>query len=219
MPLSIGRSAKCTNSPSPLPPTLSRRYADALASKAYHGYEGFCRQDYIGGDYGLLDCSTGAPLPDYWTALLFGTTMGPRVLEVELAAVSSTSSVKVYAHCTAAGVAGNNGEGGTGSGGSVTVLVINLSNVTTVVSLGASSVITREYVLTPSDDASSSLTGEAGVMGTGIMLNGKELRVGGDGSIPAVAKQGRAVGKGETSIPPTSVSFLVVAGAGHPACK
>ena len=150
--------------------------------------------------------------------------MGPRVLEVELAAVSSTSSVKVYAHCTAVGVAGNNdadstGSGGSGgSGGSVTVLVINLSNVTTVVSLGASSVITQEYVLTPSDDASSSLTGEAGVMGTGIVLNGKELRVGDDGSIPAVAKQGRAVGKGETSIPPTSVSFLVMAGAGHPAC-
>ena len=34
-------------------------FADALGAKAAAGYAGFCRQDYIGADYGLLDCSTG----------------------------------------------------------------------------------------------------------------------------------------------------------------
>jgi hypothetical protein len=31
-------------------------YADALASKAWNGYAGLCRQDYIGADYGMVDC-------------------------------------------------------------------------------------------------------------------------------------------------------------------
>ena len=60
-------------------------YSDALAAKALHGYSGFCRQDYIGGDYGMLDCSTGAPLPDYYTALAFTTLMGQRVLGARVA--------------------------------------------------------------------------------------------------------------------------------------
>ena len=33
-------------------------YADALGAKAAHGYSGFARQDFIGIDYGLLDCPT-----------------------------------------------------------------------------------------------------------------------------------------------------------------
>ena len=36
-------------------------------------------QDFIGADYGLMDCSTGAPLPDYWAGLVWATTMGERV--------------------------------------------------------------------------------------------------------------------------------------------
>ena len=43
---------------------------------------GFCRQDYIGADYGLVDCSTGTPLPDFYTALTWTRTMGEKVLDV-----------------------------------------------------------------------------------------------------------------------------------------
>ena len=46
-------------------------YADALGAKARNGYSAFVRQDLIGADYGLLDCATALPLPDYFTALLF----------------------------------------------------------------------------------------------------------------------------------------------------
>lgn len=42
-------------------------YLDALGTKAANGYKAFCRQDYIGGDYGLLDCRTQVPTPDYYT--------------------------------------------------------------------------------------------------------------------------------------------------------
>ena len=42
-----------------------------MASAAKLGFEAYCRQDYIGADYGLVDCSTGSPLPDYWSLLLW----------------------------------------------------------------------------------------------------------------------------------------------------
>ena len=57
-------------------------YADALGAKARNGYSAFLRQDFIGADYGLLDCATALPLPDYFTALLFARLMGPRALDV-----------------------------------------------------------------------------------------------------------------------------------------
>lgn len=42
------------------------RYLDAMGSKARHGYSAFCRQDFIGADYGMLDCATHTPLPDFY---------------------------------------------------------------------------------------------------------------------------------------------------------
>ena len=63
------------------------------------------------------------PLPDFWTALTFATTMGPTVLRASIVRPTRPST---YAHCTAAG------EGGGGNSGAVTVLVIGLSNVSTV---------------------------------------------------------------------------------------
>ena len=43
-------------------------YVDALGSKARHGYQAFCRQDFVGADYGLLDCASHTPLPDFYGA-------------------------------------------------------------------------------------------------------------------------------------------------------
>ncbi len=188
-------------------------YADALASKARHGYTGFCRQDYVGADYGLVDCSTGVPLPDFWTALTFATTMGPTVLRASI--VKPTRAVNVYAHCTAAG------EGGGGNSGAVTVLVINLSNVSTVATFdgdgdGDLGRVSRAYVLTGSDDPATSLVNETGVMGTGIELNGAVLTAGKDGTVEPLA--GKAVGKDAVEVPATSVSFFVFADAKHSAC-
>ena len=44
----------------------------------------FCRQDPI-ADYGLLDCATAEPLPDYYTALLWTKTMGWTAFAVNVA--------------------------------------------------------------------------------------------------------------------------------------
>merc|ERR1719253_62453 len=94
-------------------------YADALASKAAYGYETFCRQDYIGADYGLVDCSTGTPLPDYYTALVWTQTMGAVVLNAE-PAPTSKSAIRVYAHCT------SGTEPSSPKKGSVTLAVVNI---------------------------------------------------------------------------------------------
>jgi hypothetical protein len=81
-------------------------YADALAAKARHGYASFCRQDYIGADYGMLDCSTGTPLPDFFTALVWTHVMGPTVLGVMLAddkgeTIGTSAVVRAAVHCVA----------------------------------------------------------------------------------------------------------------------
>ena len=57
-------------------------YLDAMATKAANGYSVFCRQDFVGIDYGIVDCSTYDPLPDYFGGVLFGRLMGRGVLSV-----------------------------------------------------------------------------------------------------------------------------------------
>jgi heparanase 1 len=197
-------------------------YADALSAKAYHGYQGFCRQDYIGADYGLLDCSTGAPLPDFYTALSWSTTMGRGVLGASLvdggggggggaaANADGGSSVRVYAHCTAAAAKAKPG--------AVTVLVINVGNKGTRVSFADASLgdVTTEYVLAPSDDPASSLIGTTGLLGTGAKLNGELLVLGAGGAVPLIV--GKAVGSPTVIVPATSIAFLVLEDAQHPAC-
>lgn len=58
-------------------------FLDTLGAKARAGYATVCRQDFIGADYGLLDCKTHDPLPDYWGALLWLRLMGRRALRVD----------------------------------------------------------------------------------------------------------------------------------------
>ena len=197
-------------------------YADALATKAKHGYTGFCRQDYIGADYGLVDCLTGAPLPDYWMALTFTRTMGMGVLEAsltspdDLVSLNDTSTgtdgvARAYAHCTA------RLESTAGVRGSVSVLVINLANQSTTVRFDASlGDVARAYVLEGGADAASSMTGQAGLMGTGIRLNGKLLTLGAGGDVPPLMP---AIVHGTSAIaPPHSVAFFVLPAAGHADC-
>jgi hypothetical protein len=70
------------------------RYLDAMASKAKHGYSAFCRQDFVGIDYAMLDCASDDPLPDYYAGVLWSKLMGTAVVSA-----ASNSSVRAYAHC------------------------------------------------------------------------------------------------------------------------
>ena len=113
------------------------------------------------------------PLPDYYVALLWAKLMGPKALSATATAgggdqplPAESSAIRIYAHCTTKT-----------SGNSVTVLAINLDNSSTMLSfnnslLGADDrtrpplLPVEEYVLTPSEDVGSSLSGVAGLMGT-----------------------------------------------------
>ena len=46
-------------------------YMDSMATKAAHGFHVFCRQAFIGANYGLLDWETQTPMPDYYTDRLW----------------------------------------------------------------------------------------------------------------------------------------------------
>ena len=132
-------------------------YADNLAAMAKNGYAGLCRQDYIGADYGMVDCITGAPLPDYYTALLWAKTMGPAVLRAVATDSASgavqpaeTSAIRIYAHCTNKGTAFYSE-----ASGSVTVLAINVGDKPSTLHFPASlGGAVHEYILSPSGDAS-----------------------------------------------------------------
>ena len=68
--------------------------------------------------------------------------------------------------------------------GGIALMMINLSNRSTTVQLEAGlGDIERVYVLEPSPDAASSLTGVGGIMGTGILLNGNLLIAAADGTV------------------------------------
>eukprot|EP00656_Telonema_subtile_P048834 TRINITY_DN5925_c0_g1_i4.p1 TRINITY_DN5925_c0_g1~~TRINITY_DN5925_c0_g1_i4.p1 ORF type:complete len:543 (-),score=115.86 TRINITY_DN5925_c0_g1_i4:109-1737(-) len=181
-------------------------YADAMALKAVHGYGAFCRQDYIGADYGLVDCSTGAPLPDFWTAILFGQLMGPAVLRAELRTPNATA-IRAYAHCTA------------GSEASVTFLLINLAEQGVNVTLGldsAAGLNQTEYKLQQRTGASS-MDNSTGLLGTGIKLNGQLLQLTSTGAVPGLVGVA-AVSPGEVRLEPQSVNFVVVASPSFDFC-
>ena len=144
-------------------------YLDAMASKAANGYAAFCRQDFIGIDYGMLDCETHAPLPDYYGGVLWSMLMGRFVLDVTGSVRSAPAptpaptpaagqSVRGYAHCTANTV------------GAVTVLLLNLEPRTpatvTLGNLGGGSTHRTEWHLTGPNGTNAAL----------VALNGVTLR-------------------------------------------
>lgn len=47
-------------------------YVDAMGAHAANGYSAFCRQDFVGIDYGMVDCATYDPLPDYYSGRQLG---------------------------------------------------------------------------------------------------------------------------------------------------
>jgi len=192
-------------------------YADALASKARSGYAGFCRQDYIGADYGLVDCATGTPLPDFYVALLWTHVMGPTVLQVHLTnpttgkALGDGGVVRAAAHCLAPR------ESHDGPNGGVGIMLINLSNRSTTAHFDAAlGDLKRVYVLEANDDVASSLTAVGGLLGTGATLNGAPLRAAANGTV--LRPVPRPVSGSSAELPAHSIGFYVLPKAYLPDC-
>lgn len=181
-------------------------YLDAMASKAAHGYSAFCRQDFIGIDYALVDAQYNTPLPDYYAHILWSTVMGTGVLATKS---SSSETLRAYAHCSAdrTGIA---------------VLLINLDSKAASVTLtGLSSISTSTSTSTSGSCASQNncprkdyiLTGPNGTNSSEVALNGKLLMMTETGKLPSMApKEMKGIGTNVVKIEGAAIAFVVLEG-------
>jgi len=158
------------------------RYVDTLGRLAVGDGDVVFHNTLAASDYGLLDEEGLVPRPNYWAAVLWSRLMGPQVH-----AVSSDLTLPdaaVYAHCTP--------EGADAPG--LTYAVVN------------SSESEPRTVATASGEASVYLLSSDDLDGTGASLNGDELEVAADGTLPELV--GRPA-TGAIEVPPASVAFVV----------
>ncbi|XP_024537482.1 heparanase-like protein 3 [Selaginella moellendorffii] len=190
-------------------------YLDELGMSAYYNTAVYCRQSLIGGNYGLVDRTSYDLNPDYFSALLWKKLMGRNVFS---ATAENTPYLRTYAHCL------KSNQGG------LTVLIINLSNSTqysvdlslthsekdcscnkprTKKLAGAGVNAERmEYHLTaPNGDLQSPV----------MLLNGKPLVAGADGSIPELTPVTRT-SSSPVLVDPYSIVFAVIPEAGVQSC-
>lgn len=176
-------------------------WVDALAQVAALGYEAFCRQDFVGADYGLCDCATGSPLPGYWASLLWSRLMGPGVLHVK---GGKRGGVRGYAHCAAE------------APGSGALLLVNLQGPAQVRVQGLAG-DRVEFHLTSVQKPG--LGNGTGLLGTLVELNGEPLHLLKDGSVPKVASLGRVVAEAQPILlKPHSFAFVLYNASQVPAC-
>jgi heparanase 1 len=163
-------------------------YADSLASKAVAGYAAFCRQDFIGADYGLVNFTSLAPATDFWLLVLWKRLMGARVLSVTSPAADPL--VRTYAFC------------GARAPGTAVLLFVHLGSEPACVdppAIADPSQPRTEYALTPTDGT---------VESAGVALNGgNPLQLGPSGQLPPLP--GRTVpAAAPISLAPLSVTFV-----------
>ncbi|XP_038678937.1 heparanase-like protein 2 [Tripterygium wilfordii] len=89
-------------------------YLDQLGMTSTFNHKVYCRQAFIGGNYGLLNTTSFIPNPDYYGALLWHRLMGPSVLSVNH---NGSPYLRVYSHCSRRKPG-------------ITLLIINMSNST-----------------------------------------------------------------------------------------
>ena len=184
-----------------------------MGAKAARGFSVFCRQDFVGADYGLLDCSTQTPLPDYYTSKMWTRLMGPDVLA---ATVAGPRTVRAYAHCSALAPRRGGAPAGAGRAGSagsrdLALLLLNLDG---------GPVDVRVPAAAPSAGARGSVprtewhftAGAGGLGGPGIRLGGVALEWAPGQELPAMP--GASV-PSETAVrmAPQSIVFARVPGA------
>jgi heparanase 1 len=173
-------------------------WLDELGRMARRGQPVVVRQALSGGDYGLMDDATLTPRSDYWVSVLWKRLMGTTVL----GAVVDEPLVPAYAHCTAAAAAA--------PPGSMTVVLLNLDRE-------AARTVVLADVPGPLEVY---LVDAADLLSPTIRLNGVELEVAPDGTLPGLSpvELARAAGQAWVRLPPASLAFVQVPAAAAPAC-
>jgi heparanase 1 len=180
-------------------------YVDAMCQKALHGYDMFCRQDFVGIDYGLVDCATLAPLPDYYAGIVWAKTMGTKVLSVS-STNSSSGGIRAYAHCTA------------GSAMDATVVLINLANTSWP---NAELAIAGKSQPAAVSAMRYTFTGPSGTNSSVVALNGGILSLDESQRLPTLDAVKETLHFDATTerlalpmVPAESVQFIVLQGVG-----
>jgi hypothetical protein len=166
----------------------SFRYLDQLGRLAKQGVQVIMHNTLDASDYGLLDENTMMPRANYWAALLWHNLMGTSVLE---SGIPIQEGLHVYAQSLR------------DAAGGVTVLVINTSKARArTISFPKAS---GRYTL--------SATAE-GLLSKGVLLNGNELQLGNDDTLPTLTASPQAAGP--VSFDPETITFLTFKDAGNP---
>lgn len=164
------------------------RMLDQLGALAQKSVQSVMFNTLASSDYGLIDQETLRPRPNYWAALLWDRTMGRRSLDPELA---PSPGLRVYAQCLK------------NSNGGVAVLVLNIDK-TAAHTLKVPSAGIR-YTLSSPD-----------LLSTAVQLNGQELKMADDGTVPAYT--GDKVKRGDVSFEPATITVLAFPAAGNKSC-
>ena len=180
------------------------RYAFALGAYSRHGVGLLSRQTLLGGDYEIINRTTGRPNPDYYTALLWHDLVGSSVYaldsgssaKIDVSSNDCTKGVRLSAHDSATAGDGDD---------EVVVVAVNFA-------LQANCSVELDFSTEDEDVAGSlwQLTGHP--RSNRIFLNGAELR----SSSSAVLPKLDPVDHNTTTLvlPPASVSFLRISTGG-----
>jgi heparanase len=162
-------------------------YADSLSAKALAGYSSYCRQDFVGADYALVNISSMTPTSDYWLLVLWKQLIGTKVLNMTN---SGPATLRTYAYCSSDNT-------------NVVAVLINLDIASACV--GPFSFVypgqsVNVFSLTPGEYS-------LGVLSPTIALNSQVLQLNGDGTLPPL--QGVSVSGTDTiTLPPLSITFV-----------
>jgi len=167
----------------------SFRYLDQLGRLARSGVQVVAHNTLASSDYGLLDENTLTPRPNYWSALLWRTLMGPVVLDP---GQPPAPALHLYAHCLR------------GHPGGVALLAINTGRAASQ-SLDLPTASDR-YTLTARNPED-----------TRVDLNGNELKLGAGDELPRLA--GVPTPPGRVTFAPASITFLAIPNADNGGCR
>jgi len=164
------------------------RLLDQFGSLAQKSVKSIMYNTLASSDYGMIDEETYDPRPNYWAALLWNRTMGTHSLDP---GNSPSSGMRIYAHCM------KNAPGG------VAMLILNVDKSdphSLTLPIGG-----QRYTLSAQDLLSKT-----------VSLNGQELRVAADGTVPEY--KGDEFKRGNVSFAPATITILTLPNAENASC-
>jgi heparanase 1 len=190
-------------------------WVDKLGLTSRMGVQRVVRQQLCcGSTYDVLGDRGHSPRPDYWATVLWKRLMGRRVLSVE-GDGESGRTVRTYAHCLSRAGAGP------GASGGVALAIINLQNSTASVTIHAAGFVAPGDEHAGGDgvlEAWSLATAEGTFKGHRTTLNGEELLVHGNGTLPDMAPA-RLSRSRPLIVPALTIAFVALPGANAAACQ